>query len=308
VGQVEADAVAEAGAAVEVAAAVEEDDMKFKPLDPNQLGLGIGWRPELSLDIERRAGLGFAEIVAENIEPDAIPKPLIKLRETGKQLIPHGISLSLGGAEAIDRARVIRLRDLARRLDSPLVSEHIAFVRAGGIEAGHLLPLPRTKAAIRVLIDNVNRAQDLLDTPLALENISALFEWPDAEMSDAEFVSEILEKTGAGLLLDVANVWANARNLGGDPAALLRQLPLERIAYVHVAGGEERNGIYHDSHSAAVPTGVLDLLKTLCRMAPVPGVMLERDDHFPDASQLNHEMDAIAAAIASGHGTAIPAR
>jgi uncharacterized protein (UPF0276 family) len=273
----------------------------------NALGLGIGWRPELALDIQRRRDLGFVEIIAENIDPVAIPAPLLELCEAGLQIIPHGVSLSLGGAEPVDRSRVRRLAELARRFGSPFVSEHIAFVRAGGMEAGHLLPVPRTRAALRVLIDNVNTARALLDVPLALENISSLFEWPHAEMSDAQFLAETLDKTGCGLLLDIANVWANARNLGGDPITFLRQLPLDRIAYVHVAGGEERDGAYHDTHGAPVPQGVLDLLESLSTLTPLPGVMLERDDHFPDALQLNHELDAIAAAVARGHERAAAA-
>jgi len=265
------------------------------------LGLGIGWRPQLAIDIDRRSDLGFVEIVAENIDPDVPPPPLIRLRDRGLRVIPHGVSLSLGGAEPVDRGRVRRLSDLARRFDAPLVSEHIAFVRAGGLEAGHLLPLPRSKAAVDVLVDNVRAAQDLLPVPLALENISALFEWPGGEMSEAEFVHTILDRTGATLLLDVANVWANARNLGGDARDLLRQFPLDQIAYVHVAGGEERDGVYHDTHGAAVPEGVLDLLESLCEMADPPGVMLERDDAFPNSAQLNDELDAIATAVGRGH-------
>ena len=287
-----------AAAGAEAAAAAGVEEVEMNRVNRTHLGLGIGWRPELALDIERRQDLGFVEIVAENIDPDAIPSPLLKLREAGIQVIPHGISLSLGGAEPIDPARIRRLSDLARRLDSPLVSEHIAFVRAGGMEAGHLLPLPRTNAAMRVLLDNVKRARELLTVPLALENISALFEWPGGEMSDAEFVSRVVEETDSSLLLDVANVWANARNLGGDPIDFLRQLPLERIAYVHVAGGEERQGTYHDTHAAPVPREVLDLLAELCRITSIPGVMLERDDHFPDSQQLNSELDAIAGAFA----------
>ena len=270
----------------------------------SKLGLGIGWRSELALDIARRADLGFVEIVAENINPAAIPHPLSKLRSRGLQVIPHGISLSLGGAEPVERARVRRLAELAKAFESPFVSEHIAFVRAGGLEAGHLLPLPRTKTAIDVVVENVRIAQDLLGVPLALENISALFEWPDGEMSDAEFITQILERTGCHLLLDVANVWANTRNLGGDEIAMLKQLPLDRLAYVHVGGGEEHDGVYHDTHAADVPRSVLELLEELCTITDAPGVMLERDDHFPTSDQLNQELDAIAAAVARGHARA----
>ena len=269
-------------------------------------GLGIGWRPELALDISRRKGIAFVEIVAENVDPNRIPRSLLDLRERGVQVIPHGISLSLGGVEQLDRARVRRLAELAGVFESPLISEHIAFVRAGGLEAGHLLALPRTKTAIGVLVDNVRVVQEMVDVPLALENISALFEWPDAEMSDAEFISQVLERTGCRLLLDVANVWANARNLSGDPVEMLKQLPLDRVGYVHVGGGEERDGVYHDTHAADVPRGVLELLEDLCAIAEPLGVLLERDDHFPSSEGLNLELDAIAAAVARGHARKRP--
>ena len=268
------------------------------------LGLGIGWRPPLALAIDRRSDLRFVEITAENIDPSRIPPTLDLLRERGVQVIPHGISLSLGSAEPIDPQRVRRLADLARHFHSPLVSEHIAFVRASGMEAGHLLPLPRTRAAVDVLVENVKRAQDLLPVPLALENIAALFEWPQRHMSEAQFIGEILDRTGAMLLLDLANVWANARNLGGDANHSLDELPLHRIAYVHVAGGEERGGVYHDTHGADVPQGVLNLLSALCGRCDPPGVMLERDDHYPPEAQLNQELDAIALAVAKGQAQA----
>ncbi len=109
------------------------------------LGLGIGWRPELALPIDRYEGLGFVEVIAEGFDtPGPIPEPLERLRARGVLIVPHGISLSLGGAEPPDRARLAALGRLATRLEAPLVSEHVAFVRAGGFEAGHLLPLPRT--------------------------------------------------------------------------------------------------------------------------------------------------------------------
>ena len=193
-----------------------------------------------------------------------------------------------------------RLAALATRLGAPFVSEHICFVRAAGVEAGHLLPIPRTRVALDVLVENVLEAKKRLPVPLALENIATLFDWPEGEMDEATFLTEALERTDTLLLLDIANVWSNARNLSGDAAALLDRLPLHRLAYVHVAGGVERNGLYHDTHTAAVPQGVLDLLSDLCARADPPGVMLERDDDFPPSEELNRELDAIAAAVALG--------
>ncbi|HEV2088536.1 MAG TPA: DUF692 family protein, partial [Cryptosporangiaceae bacterium] len=188
------------------------------------------------------------------------------------------------------------LATLAERLDAPMVSEHVAFVRAGGREAGHLLPLPRTRAALDVLVANVTEAMAGLPVPLALEPIASLFEWPDAELDEADFLTELLDRTGALLLLDVANVWANARNAGSDPVALLDRLPLDRLAYVHVAGGTERSGLYHDTHTHSVPAGVLQLLGRLADRVDIPGVMLERDGDFPPTEELDGELDAIRAA------------
>jgi uncharacterized protein (UPF0276 family) len=215
--------------------------------------------------------------------------------------VPHGIGLSLGGADAIDPRRVDALGNLAQRVQAPLVSEHIAFVRGGGVETGHLLPLPRTREMLEVLIENIRAAEADLPVPLALENVATLFEWPDNELSEAAFLSEMLERTEALLLLDVENVYANARNHGGDPIALLEQLPLDRIAYVHVAGGVETDGVFHDTHAHAISDGVFELLEELCVRAAIPGAMLERDDRFPNDADLNRELDAIAAAMRQGH-------
>jgi uncharacterized protein (UPF0276 family) len=270
-------------------------------LSSPQLGLGIGWRAPLAPAIARRADLGFVEIVAEDFSAgEKLPTSLTDLRNRGIVVIPHGVGLSLGGAEPIDPARVKALGEFAQRLQAPLVSEHIAFVRAGGFETGHLLPIPRTRAMLEILIENIQQAEELLPVPLALENIASLFDWPGAEIDEAAFLAEVFERTEASLLLDIENVYANARNRGDDPVAALAKLPLGKIAYVHIAGGIEHGGIYHDSHAHAIPDGVLDLLRELSARTHVSGVMLERDDRFPSEPELNAELDAIAAALHEG--------
>src|SRR5262249_8350808 len=213
-----------------------------------------------ALAIERRRDLGFVEVLAEDLDPwGELPAPVLRLRERGVAVVPHGVSLSLGGAEPPDPRRLEALGRLATRLGAPLVSGHLAFVRAGGAESGHLLPLPRTREALEVVVENVKRAKETLTVPLALENIACLFEWPGAEMDEAAFLAEVLERADVGLLLDVENVYANARNHGYDPLTFFDRLPLERIAYVHIAGGVERAGLYHDTHGHAVPPAVLGL-------------------------------------------------
>jgi uncharacterized protein len=264
------------------------------------LGEGVGWRPELALAIDRRPGLGFVEVIAEDFFGGPLPPAVERLRERGVAVVPHGIGLSLGGAAPPDPDRLAALAALARRVQAPLVSEHLAFVRAGGVESGHLLPLPRTREALDVAVANVRAAREALPVPLALENVACLFEWPGAEMDEATFLAEVLERADVLLLLDVENVYANCRNHRADAGAFLDRLPLDRLAYVHVAGGAERDGLYHDTHTYPVPAAVLDLLEELSARADLPGTLLERDDRFPEDAELYTELDAIAAAVRRG--------
>lgn len=288
-------AVGEAAAAADVEAAAVDD--------PRPLGLGAGWRPELALALERYPNLGFVEVLAEDLAPSQpLPGALQNLQERGLQIIPHGVSLSLGSVEPPDPARLDFLSRLARRTNAPLVSEHLAFVRAGGRETGHLLPLPRTETMLEVLVENITRAQEVLPVPLAVENIASLVEWPESEWDEIDFLAQVLERTGAWLLLDVSNLYANGVNHGWDPAAALDRLPLDRIAYAHVGGGTLRGGVYHDTHTHPAPTGVLDLLEEISARTELPGVLLERDDFFPTEAELHAELDALAAAVERGRG------
>ncbi|MER8092001.1 DUF692 domain-containing protein [Streptomyces goshikiensis] len=261
------------------------------------LGVGIGWRPEIADAVERLPGLDWVEVVAENICPGHLPDSLLRLRERGVRVVPHGVSLGLGGAHRPDPEKLAALGERAVALGAPLVTEHIAFVRtttpAPALEAGHLLPVPRTRDALDVLCENVRIAQDALPVPLALENIAALFSWPGEEMTEGRFLSELVERTGVRLLIDVANLHTNRVNRGEDPAAVLDAIPLEALAYVHVAGGFERDGVWHDTHAHPVPGVVLDVLAQLRRRVDPPGVLLERDDDFPPEGELAGELEAI---------------
>ncbi|UNO39444.1 DUF692 domain-containing protein [Streptomyces sp. MST-110588] len=268
------------------------------------LGTGIGWRPEIATEIAALPGIDWVEVVAENICPGHLPPALQELRDRGTTVVPHGVSLGLGGADRPDAGRLAALAARAEALDAPLVTEHIAFVRAGGpltasppMEAGHLLPVPRTRDALDVLCENVRIAQDALPVPLALENIAALINWPDEEMTEGQFLAELVRRTGVRLLIDVANLHTNHVNRNEDPAVALDELPVEAIAYVHVAGGVERDGVWHDTHAHPVTRPVLDVLGELCARVTPPGVLLERDEDFPDGTELAAELDAIRAVV-----------
>ncbi|MER7762603.1 DUF692 domain-containing protein [Streptomyces sp. NPDC097619] len=276
------------------------------------LGVGIGWRPEIAEAIERLPGLDWVEVVAENLCPGHLPESLRRLIDRGVTVVPHGVSLGLGGADRPDPARLAALAERAVVLGAPLVTEHIAFVRAGGeltaspaLEAGHLLPVPRTRDALAVLCENVRIAQDALPVPLALENIAALFSWPGEELSEGRFLAELVERTGVRLLIDVANLHTNRVNRGEDPLAVLDALPPEALAYVHVAGGVERDGVWHDTHAHPVPPQVLALLTALAARIPPAGVLLERDDAFPAEAELAAELEAVRTALAAAPAPAV---
>ncbi|MFK0183619.1 DUF692 family multinuclear iron-containing protein [Streptomyces rubiginosohelvolus] len=269
-----------------------------------ELGIGIGWRPEIAAEVEALSGIDWVEAVAENLCADHLPDSLVRLRERGVTVVPHGVALGLGGADRPDPDRLAGLAARAELLGAPLVTEHIAFVRAGGpltasprLEAGHLLPVPRTWDALDVLCENVRIAQDSLPVPLALENIAALITWPGEELTEGQFLAELVERTGVRLLIDVANLHTNHVNLGQDPAKALDELPVEAIAYVHVAGGVEKNGVWHDTHAHPVSEPVLEVLAELRSRVDPPGVLLERDDAFPPGAELAGELDAIRATL-----------
>ncbi|MGW6708912.1 multinuclear nonheme iron-dependent oxidase [Streptomyces sp. NPDC054956] len=276
------------------------------------LGVGIGWRPEIAEAVEGLPGLDWVEVVAENICPGHLPESLRRLLDRGVRVVPHGVSLGLGGADRPDPAKLAALGERAVALGAPLVTEHIAFVRtpalgeAPALEAGHLLPVPRTRDALDVLCENVRIAQDALPVPLALENIAALLTWPGEELTEGQFLTELVERTGVRLLIDVANLHTNRVNRGEDPAAVLDGIPLEALAYVHVAGGVERDGVWHDTHAHPVPRVVLDVLAELRARVDPPGVLLERDDDFPAEAELAGELAAIRGVLLGGPAGQIP--
>ena len=245
--------------------------------------VGLGFRRDLAGDLLASPGtVNFVEVVAEAcFTSRAARREAIALSRVWP-VVPHGVNLSLGSAEGIDAERAHRLGTLARQVRAPVVTEHVAFVRAGGREIGHLTQVPLTRAAARVVARNVAAARRCLpDVPLLLENAAWTFRWPDDELDEATFFGEIVERTGCGLLLDLGNLYANALNARADPFAVLAAYPLDRVAMVHVAGGVSEDGFYFDTHAQAVPEPVFELLGHLVeRIGPVP-VVLERDDGFP---------------------------
>ena len=250
------------------------------------LGSGLGYRRELRERIlESRAIIDFLEIVTEQFMGDAG-----RLRDLEElcalfPVIPHGIGLSIG-SESLDEEYLRNIKRVSDVTGSAYYSEHLAVTRAPGIDIGHLSPVWFSEDVLRITIDNVLRVQDVLRKPLILETITYLFEIPHAPMSQAEFFTRLTEASGCGVLLDVTNVYINSVNHHFDPVAFLKDMPLDRVVQVHLAGGYVHDGIMIDGHSELVDDGSWRLLEVLTGLTPVKASILEHDANFPDDPQV----------------------
>ncbi len=255
------------------------------------LGAGVSFRSAWRWEVIRhREELGAVECIPEEVAGPAAARDLGLVRDAVPVLL-HGIGLSLGSAEGLDPERVRHTARLAEAVSPPWFSEHIAFTRAGGIEIGHLTPSPLHPRGGRdggPQRGELRRA--LPGLPILLENIAYPFALPGAEMSEADFVRAVVEEADAGLLLDLENVHANARNHGYDAIEYLESLPLERVGEVHLAGGVVHDGQYVDSHTRPVPEESWALLEWLVPRTPVRAVIIERDDDLPPFADLLAEV------------------
>jgi uncharacterized protein len=219
-------------------------------------------------------------------------------------LTAHGIGLSIGTDVPLDLAYLDRVAAIVERLQAPGYSEHLAFTRAPGRDLANLLPLPKTEAVAESIIAKVRTVQSWIPVPFLLENISYLFEWPDSDLTDAEFLNLICRETGAGLLLDVENLFLNAHNHDFDAYAFLDALPADLVKEVHVAGGMTvckdflQRPFLADSHSHPVPDGTLDLLdQVLARHTPET-IVLERDDRLHAVGEILDDIGRIRSRVA----------
>jgi uncharacterized protein len=219
-------------------------------------------------------------------------------------LTAHGIGLSIGTDTPLDLAYLDDVAAIVDRLKAPAYSEHLAFTRVPGRELGNLLPLPKTQAVAESIIEQVRTVQSRISVPFLLENITYMFEWPDSDMTDAEFLNLICGETGAGLLLDVENLYLNACNHGVDPYAFLDALPAGLVKEMHVAGGVTVRETFlekpflADSHSHPVPEAALDLLDYALTQQTPATIVLERDDRLDADGEILDDIARIRSRVA----------
>jgi uncharacterized protein (UPF0276 family) len=225
-------------------------------------------------------------------------------------IVLHGVSLGLASTVPVEPRRLDRIARLIDATGAESWSEHLAFVRGGGIEIGHLAAPPRNEALVEGACRNLERAAQIVGCAPQIENVATLVVPPASRLDEAEWIERIVCGAGAGLLLDLHNLYANAVNFGDDPPSLLCRLPLERVNAVHVSGGrwiDGPNGARRllDDHLHDIPAEVFALLSELGRLAPQPlTIIIERDGRFPPIARLLDQLDSARAALAAGREAA----
>ena len=273
--------------------------------------VGIGLRtPHLAEIIATPPPIGWLEVHTENYLGGG-PAPRALARVRGEHAVSlHGVGLSLGSADGLDRAHLARVTELTRRIEPALVSEHLSWSIAGGAYLNHLLPLPYTKESLGLVARNVSRAQEALGRPLLIENPSSYLRFRHSPIPEPEFLTELAQRTGCGLLCDVNNVFVSCRNFDQDPAAYLDALPAAAIGEVHLAGHarNEAEGriILIDDHGSPVTDEVWALFaRALDRFGPRP-TLIEWDTDVPALAVLLGEARRAEAAIARAVATGGP--
>ena len=207
-------------------------------------------------------------------------------------LICHGLSLSIGGPHPLNIEFIQQIKSFLADYHVPIYSEHLSYTHDRGY-LYDLMPIPMTEAAVKYVAERILRVQDILGKRLVVENVSTYL-MPNAEMSEADFVSEVLQQADCELLLDVNNVYVNSINHGSDGYAFIRAMPKERIRYIHIAGHEQvEQDLLIDTHGAEVCDSVWQLLQHTYQVCGVKPTLLERDFNIPSWQVLQDEMTRI---------------
>lgn len=263
-------------------------------------GHGLGLRkPHYAAFLAGEAKVDFVEVISENVMVDGgKPRDILRRVRVNYPVALHGVSMSVGSADGVDQDYLKRLRALVDEIDPAVVSDHLCWTRVGGFNAHDLLPVPYTEDALKIVSDNLDRAQTALGREILLENPSSYVSWPGADLTEWDFLNEVSRRTGCGLLLDVNNVYVSGCNHGFDPMVYLDAAPADRVRQIHLAGHSEGQSLKIDTHDAPIIQPVWDLYRrAIARCGPV-ATMIERDDNIPPLDELLDEL-SVARGIAA---------
>jgi uncharacterized protein len=262
--------------------------------------IGVGLRPTHTphfVGDEPPTSVSWVEVITENFLPwsnGVRGKSITNLEKVRSryEVALHGVSLNLGSASPLNPQYLELWRELVKRIDPVRVSDHLCWTGVSGKNSHDLLPLPYTEEALERVCEKISRAQEFIGRRLTIENVSAYVEWQASRMTEGEFLSEVVKRTGCGLLLDLNNIFVTSRNLGGDSLEFIKSLPLGSVDQVHLAGpSEQDDGFLVDTHDSDVREEVWDLYRQWMglRHRPTP-VMIERDGNIPEWKVLELEL------------------
>ena len=247
------------------------------------LGVGVGFRkPHVVQILRERPPMDWFEIISENYFAEGgIQRRNLEALRDGYRVVPHGVSLSIGGSAPLDADYLGRLRELVRRLDAPWCSDHLCWTGFGRVDVHDLLPLPLTRATLEHVVERVKRVQGELGVPFALENASTYLEFRESTIPEAAFLAEVAERADCGLLLDVNNVYVSAYNHGFDPRAYIDAIPPDRVVQMHLAGHADRGAYLLDTHGDHVVGEVWELYRRAVRRCGATSTLVEWDEDIP---------------------------
>lgn len=259
---------------------------------PNFVGFGLGLRKQHYADfLNRDVPVDFIEIISENYMVDG-GRPLATLDAIRAKypVVMHGVSMSIGSAQGLDRAYLRRLKQLVDRVSPLWVSDHLCWTGVDGHNSHDLLPVPYTQESLDMVCANIAQAQEIMGRPMLFENPSSYLTFPDDVMTEWEFMTAMCRRTGCYLLLDINNVFVSATNHGFSAAEYLAGIPVEYVRQVHLAG-HTQGEILIDTHDQPVCDAVWDLYAQGCARFTQVATMIERDDDIPPLGDLLAELD-----------------
>jgi len=262
----------------------------------SKVNIGLGFRRDLADDFLSQEVInpGFIEFAPENwIDMGGYWGNILKKVENKYPVTCHGLSLSLGSPEELDWEFIKKLKVFLDEHNVEIFSEHLSYTKAANAHLYDLLPIPFREDAIHHVANRIKQVQDFLERKIAIENVS-YYTSVAAEIDEATFINEIVNESDCNLLLDVNNVYVNAFNHNYDAKEFLNKMPLDKVAYIHMAGHERvAPDLIIDTHGEAIIDPVYDLFEwTIQKMKPVP-VLLERDFNFPEMEELQHELESL---------------
>ncbi len=256
-----------------------------------EYGIGIGLRiPHYQHILEKKPVVDWFEIISENYMIDG-GRPLAILDQILEQykVVQHGVSMYFGSSQPLNREHLKRLKRLVQRTGTPWLSDHLCWGSVDGRYTHDLLPLPYTWEAIEVAAKNIRLVQDFLEIPVVLENVSSYAEFHESEMTEWEFLTEVVERADCGILLDVNNIYVSSINHEFDPAEYVDYIPAERVAQIHIAGHSRYERFLLDTHDHPVIDPVWKLYEQALGRTGPTATLLEWDDRIPAFEEVHGE-------------------